>query len=91
MGVQFPVEFGRLIDDVVAAAPRLREAGVAKLIFDGVCVELAPIAPGKPLSVEEQGTLEARLHKLEQERAEREAETRRATALAAAGGFRRRG
>lgn len=79
-----------LLERVIAAAPRLREAGVSKLTVGGVYIELAAAPPGKPLTNAEQDALEARLHKLEQERAGREAEEARRVQTAAAGGFRRR-
>ena len=79
-----------LVDAVVRAAPRLRDAGVARLSFGDVVVELAPSLPGKAPTEEESRADDARLHRLEQERAQREAEEQRRIALASAGGFRRR-
>lgn len=90
MGVSIPIEFERLVDCIVAAAPRLREAGVSRLSVDAVSFDLSATPPSKPLTNAEQDALEARLHKLEQERAGREAEEARRIQTAAAGGFRRR-
>lgn len=90
MGVSVTV-IENLVDAIVAAAPRLREAGVSRLSVDDVSFDLAATPPGKPLTTAEQDALEARLHKLEQERAGREETERRRIQTAAAGGFQPRG
>jgi len=85
-------EIESLVDIVVRAAPRLREAGVARMSVVGlVDVELSAAPPGKAPTEDETRETDARMHKVEQERAEREATEQRRIALASAGGFRRRG